>query len=148
MHGALSDWWTAEDVTRFKALTDRIVKQYDGYEPLPGMHVQGALTQGENIADLAGLTVAYEAYHIALRGKTAPVIDGTTGDQRFYLGWAQVWRRSYREANLRQRLLTDPHSPSIQRSWVVRNLDPFYPAYDVKPGQKMYLAPADRVRIW
>ena len=148
MHGALSDWWTAEDVTRFKALTDRIVKQYDGYEPLPGMHVQGALTQGENIADLAGLTVAYEAYHIALRGKTAPVIDGTTGDQRFYLGWAQVWRRSYREANMRQRLLTDPHSPSIQRSWVVRNLNPFYPAYDVKPGQKMYLAPADRVRIW
>ena len=76
------------------------------------------------------------------------MIDGTTGDQRFYLGWAQVWRRSYREANLRQRLLTDPHSPSIQRSWVVRNLDPFYPAYAVTPGQKMYLAPLDRVRIW
>ena len=148
MHGRLSDWWTAADVARFGLLTDKIVKQYDAYEPLPGMHVQGAMTQGENIADLAGLTVAYEAYHIALKGKAAPVIDGYTGDQRFYLGWAQVWRRSYREANLRQRLLTDPHSPSIQRSWVVRNLDPFYPAYDVRAAEKMYLAPADRVRIW
>ncbi|MET0374084.1 MAG: M13 family metallopeptidase [Rhizorhabdus sp.] len=148
MHGKLSDWWTAEDVTRFSALTDKIVKQYDGYEPLPGMHIQGALTQGENIADLAGLTVAYEAYQLSLGGKKAPVIDGYSGDQRFYLGWAQVWRRNYREANLRQRLLTDPHSPSIQRSWVVRNLDPFYPAYDVKPGDAMYLSPADRIRIW
>lgn len=148
MTGRLSDWWTAEDVKKFGELTDKIVKQYDGYEPLPGLHIQGALTQGENIADLAGLTVAYEAYHMSLKGKKAPVIDGTSGDQRFYLGWAQVWRRSYREANLRQRLLTDPHSPSIQRAWVVRNLDPFYPAYDVKAAEKMYLSPADRVRIW
>ena len=148
MHGRLSDWWTAEDVARFGALTDKVVKQYDTYEPLPGMHVQGALTQGENIADLAGLTVAYEAYHISLNGKKAPVLEGFSGDQRFYLGWAQVWRRNYREANLRQRLLTDPHSPSIQRSWVVRNLDPFYPAYDVKAAEKMYLAPAERIRIW
>jgi len=148
MHGKLSEWWTAEDITRFKALTERIVKQYDGYEPLPGMHVQGALTQGENIADLAGLTVAYEAYRISLNGKKAPLLDGFSGDQRFYLGWAQIWRRNYREANLRQRLLTDPHSPSIQRSWVVRNLDPFYPAYEVKPEQKMYLPPEGRVKIW
>nr|WP_047167591.1 M13 family metallopeptidase [Sphingomonas sp. Y57] len=148
MHGRLSDWWTAEDVKRFGVLTDRIVKQYDAYEPLPGLHIQGALTQGENIADLAGLTVAYEAYQMALKGRKAPVIDGFTGDQRFYLGWAQVWRRSYREANLRQRLLTDPHSPSIQRTWVVRNLDPFYKAYDVKADEKMYLAPADRLHIW
>ena len=148
MHGRLSDWWTAEDVKRFGALTDRIVKQYDGYEPLPGLHVQGALTQGENIADLAGLTVAYEAYRISLDGRKAPMIDGFSGDQRFYLGWAQVWRRNYREANLRQRLLTDPHSPSVQRAWVVRNLDPFYPAYDVKAGEKMYLPPEARVRIW
>ena len=148
MHGKLSDWWTTEDVARFGVLTGQIVKQYDGYEPLPGMHIQGALTQGENIADLAGLTVAYEAYRISLKGRQAPTIDGFSGDQRFYLGWAQVWRRNYREANLRQRLLTDPHSPSIQRSWVVRNLDPFYHAYDVKPGEAMYLAPADRIRIW
>ncbi|MHA3790324.1 M13 family metallopeptidase [Sphingomonas sp. YL-JM2C] len=148
MHGRLSDWWTADDVKRFGVLTDRIVKQYDAYEPLPGLHIQGALTQGENIADLAGLTVAYEAYQMALKGRKAPVIDGFTGDQRFYLGWAQVWRRNYREANLRQRLLTDPHSPSIQRAWVVRNLDPFYEAYDVKADEKMYLAPADRLHIW
>jgi putative endopeptidase len=148
MHGRLSDWWTPEDVKRFGALTDRIVKQYDSYEPLPGMHIQGALTQGENIADLAGLTVAYDAYKLSLAGKEASVIDGFTGDQRFYLGWAQVWRRSYREANLRQRLLTDPHSPSIQRSWVVRNLDSFYKAYDLKPGAKLYLVPEARVRIW
>ncbi|MDB5686948.1 MAG: peptidase [Rhizorhabdus sp.] len=148
MHGRLADWWAPEDVKRFNALTDQLVKQYDGYEPLPGMHIQGAMTQGENIADLAGLTVAYEAYQLSLGGKPAPVIDGFTGDQRFYLGWAQVWRRNYREANLRQRLLTDPHSPSVQRAWVVRNLDPFYKAYDPKPGTKMYLAPEARVRIW
>ncbi len=148
MHGRLSDWWTEEDVKKFAALTDRIVKQYDAYEPLPGLHVQGALTQGENIADLAGLTVAHEAYMMSLGGKPAPVIDGYTGDQRFYLGWAQVWRRSYREANLRQRLLTDPHSPSIQRAWVVRNLDPFYSAYKVRPSERLYLSPQDRVRIW
>ncbi|WP_374652109.1 M13 family metallopeptidase, partial [Rhizorhabdus sp.] len=148
MHGRLSDWWTEEDVKKFAALTDRIVKQYDAYEPLPGLHVQGALTQGENIADLAGLTVAHEAYMMSLGGKPALVIDGYTGDQRFYLGWAQVWRRSYREANLRQRLLTDPHSPSIQRAWVVRNLDPFYSAYKVQPGERLYLSPQDRVRIW
>ena len=148
MYGKLSDWWTPEDVARFGELTGKIVKQYDAYEPLPGMHIQGALTQGENIADLAGLTVAYEAYQISLTGRKAPVIDGYDGDQRFYLGWAQVWRRNYREANLRQRLLTDPHSPSIQRTGVVRNLDPFYRAYEVKPGDAMYLAPADRIRIW
>jgi len=148
MHGALADWWTAEDVARFKLLTDKIVKQYDAYEPLPGLHIQGALTQGENIADLAGITVAHEAYMISLNGKKAPMIDGYDGDQRFYLGWAQVWRRNFREPNLRQRLLTDPHSPSIQRTWVVRNLDSFYRAYDVRRGDRMYLEPAERVRIW
>jgi putative endopeptidase len=112
------------------------------------MHVQGKLTMGENVADLAGLTVAYDAYKMSLNGNPAPVLDGTTGDQRFYLGWAQVWRRSYREANLRQRLLTDPHSPSEQRVSVVRNLDPWYDAYKVESGQSLYLAPANRVRIW
>ncbi len=146
--GKLADWWTPEDVKRFTALTDSLVKEYDAYEPLPGMHVKGALTLGENIADLAGLTVAYDAYKLSLGGKPAPVIDGFTGDQRFYLGWAQVWRRSYREANLRQRLLTDPHSPSEQRAAVVRNLDPWYAAYQPKPGDKLYLAPNARVRIW
>ncbi|MDB5717694.1 MAG: peptidase [Sphingomonas bacterium] len=146
--GRLADWWTPADVTSFTALTDQLVKQYDAYEPLPGQHVQGALTLGENIADLAGLTVAYDAYKLSLNGAPAPVIDGFSGDQRFYLGWAQVWRRSYREANLRQRLLTDPHSPSEQRASVVRNLEPWYGAYQPQPANKLYLAPEARVRIW
>jgi len=146
--GQLTDWWTAKDIAGFNALTGKLGAQYDAYEPLPGMHVKGQLTMGENIADLAGLTVAYDAYHTALAGKAAPVIDGFTGDQRFYLGWAQVWRRNYREANLRNRLLTDPHSPSQQRAWVVRNLDPWYAAYKPTPGQKLYLTPEQRVRIW
>jgi putative endopeptidase len=146
--GRLTDWWTPADVAAFTQRTGALAAQYDVYEPLPGMHVQGELTLGENTADLAGLTVAYDAYQKALGGAPAPVIDGTTGDQRFYLGWAQVWRRNYREANLRQRLLTDPHSPSEQRAWVVRNLDPWYPAFGATPGQKLFLAPQQRVRIW
>lgn len=146
--GQLTDWWTPKDVANFNALTGKLGAQYDAYEPLPGLHVKGQLTMGENIADLAGLTVAYDAYHAALGGKAAPVIDGFSGDQRFYLGWAQVWRRSYREANLRQRLLTDPHSPSEQRASVVRNLDPWYAAYKPTPGQKLFLTPDQRVRIW
>jgi putative endopeptidase len=146
--GKLTQWWTDADVAAFKGLTDKLAAQYDQYEPLPGEHVQGRLTLGENTADLAGLALAYDAYHASLGGKKAPVIDGTTGDQRFYLGWAQVWRRNYREANLRQRLVTDPHSPSEQRVWMVRNLDPWYKAYSVKPGDKMYLTPDQRVRIW
>jgi putative endopeptidase len=147
-HGALHEWWTRQDRERFNALTAQLVAEYDAYEPLPGHHVQGALTLGENIADLAGLTVAYDAYHRALNGRPAPVIGGLTGDQRFYLGWAQVWRRKYREANLLQRLLTDPHSPSEQRAAVVRNLDPWYAAFNPAPGSALYLAPARRVRIW
>jgi len=147
-HGALVEWWTPQDRENFNRLTEALAAQYDAYEPLPGHHVNGHLTLGENIADLAGLTVAYEAYHRALGGRPAPVIDGLTGDQRFYLGWAQVWRRKYREANLLQRLLTDPHSPSEQRAAVVRNLDPWYSAFNVRAGQRLYLAPDQRVRIW
>ena len=146
--GKLTDWWTAQDVQNFEALSKKLVEQYDRYEPLPDLHVKGQLTLGENIADLAGLTMAYDAYIASLGGQPAPVLDGFTGDQRFYLGWAQVWRRNYREANLRQRLMTDPHSPSIQRVWIVRNLDPWYAAYAPEAGAAMYLAPADRVRIW
>ena len=147
-HGQLTDWWTPEDVKRFNALEQKLVAEYDAYEPLAGMHVKGALTLGENSADLAGLSVAYDAYKKSLGGKPAPVLDGFTGDQRFYLGWAQVWRRNYREANLKQRLLTDPHSPSQQRTWVVRNLDPWYAAFDPKADGKIVLAPDQRVRIW
>ena len=146
--GRLSEWWTAADTAAFQSRLDALGKEYDAYEPLPGLHVQGKLTMGENVADLAGLTVAHDAYLASLNGATPPVIDGLTGDQRFYLGWAQVWRRNYREANLRQRLLTDPHSPSEQRGNIVRNMDPWYPAFDVKQGQKLYLAPTERVRIW
>jgi putative endopeptidase len=146
--GRLADWWTPADVKAFEAAGKQLVAQYDAYEIFPGANVKGAFTLGENIGDLAGLTIAYDAYKTSLGGREAPVIEGTTGDQRFYLGWAQVWRRNYREANLRQRLITDPHSPSEQRVAVVRNLDPWYSAFGVEPGQKLYLAPPQRVRIW
>ena len=146
--GKLADWWTPEDVKAFEAAGKALVAQYDAYEVLPGEHLDGTFTLGENIGDLAGLTIAYDAYKKSLGGKPAPVIDGLTGDQRFFLGWAQVWRRNYREQNLAQRITTDPHSPSIQRTWVSRNLDPWYKAYNIKEGQKLYLAPKDRVRIW
>ena len=148
LHGNLVDWWTTADTANFQSRLDRLGAQFDAYEPLPGFHVQGKLTMGENVADLAGLTVSHDAYIASLGGKEPPVIDGMSADQRFYLGWAQVWRRNYREPNLRQRLLTDPHSPSPQRVAIVRNMDPWYQAFGAQPGQKLYLAPADRVRIW
>ena len=147
-HGQLIQWWTDEDVKRFNALEDRLAAQYDAYEPLPGRHLNGRLTLGENSADLAGLNASLDAYHASLGGKKAPVIAGTTGDQRFYMGFAQVWRRKHREDDLRQRLLTDPHSPAEQRVATVRNLDAWYAAFQPKPGQKLYLAPDARVRIW
>jgi len=146
--GRLTQWWTDADVAAFKARTDAVIRQYDAYEPLPGFHVKGANTVGENVADLAGLNVAYDAYKASLGGQPAPVLDGFSGDQRFYLGWAQVWRRSYREADLRRRLLTDEHAPSQQRAWIVRNLDPWYAAFAPEPGGKIYLAPEARVRVW
>jgi len=147
-HGKLTDWWTAASAKLYTGRASDLVKQYDAYEPLPGVHVQGKLTMGENVADLAGLTVAHDAYVASLNGAPPPVIDGMTGDQRFYLGWAQVWRRNYREPNLRQRILTDPHSPNPYRADIVRNMDPWYEAFKPQSGQKLYLAPADRVRIW
>jgi putative endopeptidase len=146
--GKLADWWTPADVAAFEAAGKALIAQYSAYEVLPGEKLDGNFTLGENIGDLAGLTIAYDAYKKSLGGKAAPVIDGLTGDQRFFLGWAQVWRRNYREQNLSQRITTDPHSPSIQRTWVSRNLDPWYKAYQIKEGQKLYLAPKDRVRIW
>ena len=146
--GKLNQWWTDADVANFKALTDKLVTQYDAYEPFPGAHVKGAFTLGENIGDLGGLAVALDAYHASLDGKPAPVIDGMTGDQRFFLGWAQVWRRNYREANLRQRLVTDPHAPSQYRADIVRNFDSWYEAFKPAPGGKLYLQPKERVKIW
>jgi putative endopeptidase len=146
--GKLADWWTPADVAAFEAAGKALIAQYNAYEVLPGEKLDGTFTLGENIGDLAGLTVAYDAYKESLGGKEAPVLGGFTGDQRFFLGWAQVWRRNYRDQNLSQRITTDPHSPSIQRTWVSRNLDPWYKAYQIKEGQKLYLAPKDRVRIW
>jgi putative endopeptidase len=148
LHGNLVDWWTPADAKNFQARLDQYERQIDSYEPLPGMHVNGKLTMGENVADLAGLTVAHDAYIASLNGAPPPVIDGMTADQRFYLGWAQVWRCKEREPALRQQLLTDPHSPCPVRTDVVRNMDPWYSAFSVQPGQTLYLAPADRVRIW
>ncbi len=147
-NGRLNEWWTEADRKAFEAAGKALIAQYDAYQIFPDANVKGALTLGENIGDLAGLTIAHDAWMHSLGGTEAPVIDGFTGDQRFYLGWAQVWRRNYREANLRQRLITDPHSPSEQRAAVVRNLDPWYPAFNVQPGQKLYLSPEQRVRIW
>ncbi|NJS15578.1 MAG: M13 family metallopeptidase [Sphingopyxis sp.] len=147
-NGRLADWWTPADVAAFEKAGEALIAQYAAYEPLPGEFLDGKLTLGENIGDLAGLAVAYDAYQASLGGKPAPVIDGKTGDQRFFLGWAQIWRRNHREADLSRRITTGPHSPSIQRVWVMRNLDAWYEAYQVKPAQKLYLAPEARVRVW
>ena len=146
--GRLTDWWTPADVKAFEAYAAQLAKQYDLYEPLPGGFIQGRLSLGENIADLAGLLVSYDAYRLSLGGREAPVIDGFTGDQRFFLGHAQIWRQKYREEALKQQLVTGPHSPGHFRPYVVRNLDAWYPAFDVQPGQPLYLAPEQRVRIW
>jgi putative endopeptidase len=146
--GNFADWWTPADVQRFTALTDKVVAQYGAYEPIPGSHVNGKLTLGENMADLAGINVAYDAYKLSLKGKKPPVLDGFTGDQRFFMGFGQVWQTKAREASIKNQLTTDPHTPGQWRAYVVRNLDAWYPAFNVKPGQKYYLAPADRIKIW
>jgi predicted metalloendopeptidase len=147
--GNLRNWWTAEDQARFKAKTDMLVKQYDAFEPLPGYHVNGALTLGENIGDNSGLAIAYKAYKISLHGQPAPVIDGLTGDQRFFMGWAQVWRSKMREAQQIVQVKTDPHSPGqFRANGTLRNQAAFYEAFGVKEGDKMYLPPEQRVTIW
>jgi putative endopeptidase len=148
-NGVLHTWWKQEDVDRFKRLTTALSKQYSQYEPLPGLHINGDMTLGENVGDNGGLSVALEAYRISLRGKKAPVIGGFTGEQRFFLSWAQTYRENIREEALRADLTSDSHSPDAFRvNGVVRNMDAWYAAFDVKPGDKLYLAPADRVHIW
>ena len=147
--GNLRDWWTEADATEFTARAQGLVDQYAGYSPMDGEYLNGELTLGENIGDLAGLTMAYRAYKHSLGGEEAPVIDGFTGDQRFFLGWAQVWARKYREKELLRRLKVDPHSPSEYRvNGIVPNIPEFYAAFDVQEGDGMYLAEEDRVKIW
>jgi predicted metalloendopeptidase len=142
-------WWTAEDRARFQVLVDKLGAQYDKYCPLPNTCVNGKLTMGENIGDLGGLSMAYTAYHLSLGGKPAPVIDGLTGDQRFFLAWAQVWKAKYRDEALVNLIKSNPHSPAMYRiNGPLRNLSEWYQAFDVKPGDKLYVAPEDRVRIW
>jgi len=147
--GVLRTWWAPSDEEAFKKLVSSLATQYDGYVALPGLNVNGRLTLGENIGDLGGLTVAHEAYRISLQGKPAPVLDGVTGDQRFFLSWAQAWRSLYRDERLRTQVMSDPHSPPKFRvNGVVRNMDAWYSAFDVKPEDQLYLAPDERVRIW
>lgn len=146
--GRLRNWWTDADFAHFKAATAALARQFDTYKPFPDLAVRGQQTLGEDIADLAGLQAALDAYHLSLGGKPAPVVDGYTGDQPFFLAFAQSWRAKFREAALRQRILTDVHAPAQYRAETVRNLDAWYSAFDVKPGEGLYLAPAERVRIW
>jgi putative endopeptidase len=146
--GRLENWWTPADLKHFEAATDTLARQYDAYEALPGLHVSGKQTLGEDIADVSGLTAAYRAYHLSLDGKPAPEVDGLSGDQRFFIAFGQAWRNKMRDAALRQRLATDVHAPPQFRAETVRNLDPWYRAFDVRPGDKLYLEPDRRVRIW
>jgi len=147
--GNLRDWWTEADAAEYTRRAQAIVDQYSAYEPLPGAFIDGALGLGENIADLAGLTMAYRAYRNSLGGEEPPVIDGLTGDQRFFMGWAQVWRILFREQDLRQRLVTGPHAPGEYRTnGIVPHLDAFHEAFNVEPGDGMWRAPEDRIRIW
>jgi putative endopeptidase len=147
--GVLSDWWTSADAEEFKVRAEELGRQYDAFEPFPGTHVNGDLTLGENIADLGGVLIALDAYHASLAGKPAAVIDGLTGDQRFFLGFAQSWRRKSTEDSVRQQLVSDPHAPEQFRvNGVVRNVDAWYGAFGVRAPDKLQLAPESRVRIW
>jgi putative endopeptidase len=146
--GRLHNWWTPEDLAHFNAEAERLAAQFDAYEPLPGLKVNGHQTNSENIADVAGLAAAYDAWKLSLKGKPAPVKGGLTGDQRFFLSFAQSWREVLREEALRAQVVADGHAPAQYRGDAVRNFDAWYTAFKVKPGQKLYLAPAARVRVW
>jgi predicted metalloendopeptidase len=146
--GKLNNWWTPEDLKHFQASAGQLVKQYDSYRPFPDLHINGRQTLGENIADVAGLAAAYDAYRLSLKGRLAPVVQGFTADQQFFISYAQSWREKTREPMLRQQILTDGHAPAAYRPATARNLDAWYEAFQVKPGQALYLSPADRVKIW
>ena len=150
-NGVLRDWWTAEDAAKFEVQAEKLGRQYEAYDfaGLPGVHINGRASMGENIGDLGGVLISLDAYHTSLGGKPAPTIDGFTGDQRFFLGFGQVWRTLQRPEALRQQLVSDPHSPGqIRAVNPLRNVDAWYAAWKITPDQKQYLAPADRVRIW
>lgn len=147
--GKLQDWWTRKDADAYMAEAAKLVAQFNAYEPLPGLKINGKLTLGENIADLAGLAIAYRAYRLSLAGQPAPVRDGLTGDQRFFLAYAQSWAGKRRDAALRQQILSNPHSPERYRvNGIVRNFTPWFDAFQVQPTDKLYLKPEDRVRLW
>ncbi len=146
--GNLRNWWSQADMDHFRAESKKLVDQYSAYEPLPGLHINGQQTSSENIADVAGLATAWDAYQLSLKGKPAPVIDGFTAEQRFFLGWAQNYRAKFREDALRRQIVAEVLAPPPYRALTVRNLDAWYTAFDVKPEQKLYLKPADRVKIW
>ncbi|MDP9250997.1 MAG: M13 family metallopeptidase, partial [Chloroflexota bacterium] len=146
--GRLHNWWTPGDFKHFEASTAQLVAQYDQYRPFPDLAVKGRQTLGENIADVVGLAAAYDAYRRSLGGKPAPPVQGFTGDQQFFISFAQSWRGKSREPALRNQILSDGHAPREYRASTVRNLDTWYRAFDVKPGQVLYLAPGDRVRVW
>ena len=147
--GNLRNWWSESDKEQFTARGQMFSEQFSKFEVFPGEFVNGDLTLGENIGDLGGLTIAYKAYQLSLDGKESPVLDGFTGDQRVLLGWAQIWRRLYRDEALRDRLITDPHSPSEYRvNGIIQNMPEFYEAFGVKEGDGHYLKPEDRVKIW
>jgi predicted metalloendopeptidase len=144
----MRNWWTPDDFAHFKASGDALAREFDAYHPFPDVAVNGQQTLSENIADVAGLSAAYDAYRMASGGKEGPERQGFTGDQQFFIAFAQSWRTKTREQALRQQVLTDGHAPARYRAVTVRNLDAWYPAFDVRPGEALYLAPRDRVKIW
>jgi endothelin-converting enzyme/putative endopeptidase len=146
--GRVRDWWTPSDLAHFNDATGKLAAQYDSYKPFPDLAVNGKQTLGENIADVAGLSAAFDGYRASLKGKTAPVQDGFSDIQQFFIAFGQNWSSKMREATLRQRVLTDPHAPAEYRADTARNIDAWYAAFDVKPGEKLYLAPTERVQIW
>jgi putative endopeptidase len=147
--GELRDWWQPQDSERFTGEAAKLATQYDAYDGVPGMKVNGKLTLGENIGDQGGVRIALDAYHASLKGKKAPVLDGLSGDQRFFLAWAQGWRNKVRDETMKMILVSDVHSPYRWRvDGTLRNIDEWYSAFNVKPGDTLYLAPKERVRVW
>jgi predicted metalloendopeptidase len=144
----MANWWTKEDFDHFKAAGEALAAQYDAYKPFPDLALNGHQVLSENIADVAGLSAAYDAYRASLKGATPPDFQGFTGDQQFFISFGQSWRTKYREPALRQQVATDGHAPDEYRADTVRNLDPWYAAFSVPAGQKLYLAPNARVRVW